>query len=132
RWGYIQGLLRRRGRESIIQRIGRFQEEAVPDRGTVQAVNRIHDSVPKPYIVSASLAAAAFYNWVSDVLSHLNNVSKNATDPDDDESFETIDGHFIMNSNKQSAMTSRDDVGNMSQDEGFLDGQDTDSDKHAR
>lgn len=57
-------LLHRQGRESIKHRISEFQKQPAPDPATVQAAQRLHDSVPKPYIVSASLSAAAFYDWV--------------------------------------------------------------------
>jgi len=36
----------------------------VPERAVVAAVQKIHQSIPKPYILAASLAAAAFYEWV--------------------------------------------------------------------
>ena len=65
RWGYIQGLLRRQGREGIKHRISEFQSRPAPDHQTIHTAQHLHDSVPKTYIMAASLSAAAFYDWVS-------------------------------------------------------------------
>lgn len=37
----------------------------MPNKATVQQVQQLHDSIPQSYIVSASLSAAAFYEWVN-------------------------------------------------------------------
>ncbi|XP_060594103.1 hillarin-like [Ruditapes philippinarum] len=121
KWGNIQALLRRQGKEGVKYRVNGFRDGEMPNKSTVQQVQKLHDSVPKSYIVSASLSAAAFYDWVSGVLSYLNNTSQNATDPDD--SFEADDmyGHDDLYDVRQPKDKMVADDGNISQDEGFLD-----------
>ncbi|XP_045216355.2 hillarin-like [Mercenaria mercenaria] len=118
KWGNIQALLRRQGKEGIKQRVNQFRDGPMPNKTTLQQVQKLHDSVPKTYIVSASLSAAAFYDWVSGVLSYLNNSSQNATDPDD--SFEADILYDQYDDRKSKEL----EDGNISQDEGFLDSQD--------
>ncbi|XP_052212948.1 uncharacterized protein LOC127831903 isoform X2 [Dreissena polymorpha] len=117
KWGNIQTLLRRQGKESIKNRINNFAETPAPDKSTVKRAQKFHDAVPKPYIVSASLAAAAFYDWVSEVLSHLNNCSLNATDGDDSVESQDLDlSESVYLGNKDD-----ENPGNSPRDKAFLD-----------
>jgi hypothetical protein len=57
-------------------RVNGFRDGEMPNKSTVQQVQKLHDSVPKSYIVSASLSAAAFYDWVNFNCINITNISK--------------------------------------------------------
>ncbi|KAL4227722.1 hypothetical protein ACF0H5_013157 [Mactra antiquata] len=121
KWGNIQALLRRPGKQGIKNQVNEFRDKPMPDKHIIKQVQDIYDNVPKQYILSASLSAAAFYDWVGNVLGYVNNRSQNAADHDDSLDEITIDDMTYSSNN---SIVYEEDKGNISQDEGFLDSQD--------
>lgn len=111
KWGYIQSLLRKVGREGIQARITQFHQQEMPPAPVIQATQEVYDKLEKPYILSASLSATSFYDWVSGVIGCLGNNSQNAISTADTSYDETDDVTLYI----------KDSDDTLSQDEGFLD-----------